>query len=246
MLCTRFRFLESTLLVEKEELDENESIVRTVYVRPISTDRRLQFRVGAGRYSVTGAHLNLGAPQLSHLSPQSCTSLDCRGRRSIISPLPPVAEVPEQSVEEISSDGSSVVATVLLDSDFETRTVIISSQRNRNPRDSGGSSGDGLEGAFNPPISRQPSSTSTVPTHASETPSKKSLPQSLVYTSFESIGCKLFMRGVSSPRSSSKTLGGQRSLAVTSMIVGKGLHSAGCSNSSVPSIYDSLLNLGSH
>ena len=57
VLCTRFRFLESTLLVEREEWDENESIVRIVYVRPISTDRRLQFRVGAGRYSVMGAHL---------------------------------------------------------------------------------------------------------------------------------------------------------------------------------------------
>ena len=38
VLCTRFRFLESTLLVEREELDENGSIVRTMYVRPISTD----------------------------------------------------------------------------------------------------------------------------------------------------------------------------------------------------------------
>ena len=97
-----------------------------------------------------------------------------------------------------------------------------------------------------PVFSRQPSSTSTVPTHASETPSKKSMPQSLVYTSSESIGCKVFMLGVSSPRSSSETLGRQRSLAVSSVIAGKGLHSAGCSNSSVPSIYDSLLNLGSH
>ena len=41
VLCTRFGFLESTLLVEREELDENGSIVRTVYVRPISTDRGL-------------------------------------------------------------------------------------------------------------------------------------------------------------------------------------------------------------
>ena len=95
MLCTRFWFLESTLLVEREEWDENGSIVRTVYVRPISTDCGLQFRVGARRYSVMGAHLNLGPPQLSRLSPRSYTSLDRRGRRSVISPLPPVAEVPE-------------------------------------------------------------------------------------------------------------------------------------------------------
>ena len=135
---------------------------------------------------------------------------------------------------------------MLLDSDSETRTVIISSQQNRDPRDSRESSGDGLEGALYPTFSRQPSSTSTVPTHASETPSKKSMPQSPVYTSSESIGCKVFMRGVSSPRSSSETLGRQRSLAVSSVIAGKGLHYADCSNSSVPSIYDSLLNLGSH
>ena len=193
-----------------------------------------------------GAQLNLGLPQLSSLSPRSFTSLDCCGRRSIISPLPPVAKVPEQSVEEISLDGSSVAATVLLDFDFETRTLIISSQQNHDPRNSSGSSGNGLEGTFYPPFSRQPSASSTVQTHASETPSNKSMPQSPVYTSSESIGCKVFMRGVRSPRSSSETLGGQRSLAMSSGIAGKSLHFAGCSNSSVPSIYDSLLNLGSH
>ena len=246
VLCTRFRFIESTLLVEREELDENRSIVRIVYVRPISTDRGVQFRVGAGSYSVMGAQLNLGLPLLSSLSPRSFTSLDRRGRRSIISPLPPVVEVPEQLVEEISLDGNSVAATVLLDSNSETRTLIISSQRNRNPKDSSGSSGDGLEGTFYPPFSRQPSPSSTVPTHASEMSSKKSMPQSPVYTSSESIGCKVFMHGVSSPRSSSETLGGQRSLAMSSRITGKDLHSAGCLNSSMLSIYDSLLNLGSH
>ena len=65
VLCTRFRFLESTLLVEREELNENGSIVRTVYVRPISTDHGLQFRVGAGRYSIMGAHLNWSSTIIS-------------------------------------------------------------------------------------------------------------------------------------------------------------------------------------
>ena len=95
VLCTRFRFLESTLLVEREELDENGSIVRTIYVRPISTDCGLQFRVGAGSYNVMGAQSNLGLLQSSSLSPRSFSSLDRRARRSMISPLPPVAEVPE-------------------------------------------------------------------------------------------------------------------------------------------------------
>ena len=152
MLCTRFWFLQSTLLVEREELDENGSIVRTIYVRPISTDRGLQFRVGAGSYIVMGTQSNLGLPQSSSLSPRSFSSLDCRGRRSMISPLPLIAEVLEQSVEEISSDDSSVAATLLLDSDFETQTLIISSQQNRDPRDSSGSSGDRLQGILYPPF----------------------------------------------------------------------------------------------
>ena len=160
--------------------------------------------------------------------------------------MPPVAEVLEQSVEEISLNGNSVAVTVLLDLDSETQNVIISSQQNCDPRDSRESSGDGLEGALYPAFSSQPSSTSIVPTHASKTPSKKSMPQSRVYTSSESIGCKLFMRGVNSPRSSSETLGRQQSLAVSNVIAGKGLHFAGCSNSFMPSIYDNLLNLGSH
>ena len=135
---------------------------------------------------------------------------------------------------------------MLLDSNLETQTLIISYQQNRDPRDSGASSGDGLQGTLYPPFSRQPLASSTVPTHASKMPSKKSMPQLPMYTSSESIGCKVFMRGVSSPSSSSKTLDGQRSLAMSSGITGKALHSAGCSNSCVLSIYDSLFNLGSH
>ena len=164
----------------------------------------------------------------------------------MISPLPPIAEVPEQLVEEISLDNSSVATTVLLDSDSETRTLIISSQQNCDLRDNSASSDDGLQGTLYPPFSFQPSASSTVPTHASETSSKKSMPRSPMYTSSESIGCKVFMRGVSSPRSNSETLGGQRSLAMSSGIARKALHYAGCLNSSMLSIYDSLLNLGSH
>ena len=245
VLCTRFRFLESTLLVEKEELDENGTIVRIVYVRPISTDRGLQFRVGAGNYTVMGAQSNLDLSQSSSLLPRNLSSLDRRARRSMISPLLLVAEVPEQSVEEISLDGSSVAVTMLLDSNSETRTLIISSQQSRDPRDNDANSGDALHGTLCPSC-RKPSASSIVPTHASETPSKKSMPRSPMYTSSESIGCKVFMRGVSSPRSSSETLCGQQSLAMSNGIAGKALHSAGCSNSLVLSIYDNLLNLGSH
>ena len=39
VLCTRFRLLESTLLVEREDFDDSGAISNTVYVRPISTER---------------------------------------------------------------------------------------------------------------------------------------------------------------------------------------------------------------
>ena len=42
VLCIRFQLLESILLVEREEFDENGDVVRTVYVRPITTDRGSQ------------------------------------------------------------------------------------------------------------------------------------------------------------------------------------------------------------
>ena len=38
--------MESTLLVEREEFDDNGAISNTVYVRPISTKRGWQYRVG--------------------------------------------------------------------------------------------------------------------------------------------------------------------------------------------------------
>ena len=48
-------------------------------------------------------------------------------RRAKMSPMPPVAEVPEHSVQELSLDDNSIVATVILGSDSEEGTVIISS-----------------------------------------------------------------------------------------------------------------------
>ena len=46
VLCARFRFLESTLLVKREDFDDIGAISNTVYVRPISTERGWQYRVG--------------------------------------------------------------------------------------------------------------------------------------------------------------------------------------------------------
>ena len=38
VLCTRFQLVESTLLVEREEFDENGTVLQTVYIRPTSME----------------------------------------------------------------------------------------------------------------------------------------------------------------------------------------------------------------
>ena len=58
VLCLRFRLLESTLLVEREEFDENGDVARIVYVRPTATKRGPQYRVGAESYIVIGIESN--------------------------------------------------------------------------------------------------------------------------------------------------------------------------------------------
>ena len=61
-----------------------------------------------------------------------------------------------------------------------------------------------------------------------------------------SVGCKVFKRGVNSPITSAKTLCRQQSVAMSSGSTGKTLSCADCCNSTVISIYDNLLSLGSH
>ena len=60
-------------------------------------------------------------------SPHTYSLVERRSRLPMMSPLPTVAELPEHSVEELSSDDDSNAVTVLLDSDSKTQTVIISS-----------------------------------------------------------------------------------------------------------------------
>ena len=91
-----------------------------------------------------------------------------------MSPLPTVAELLEHSVE-LSSDDDSNAVTVLLDSDLETRTVIISSQEEDSHEEViAEDSGNCIER----PLSSLPSLTPTQTTHASETPSRTAIPNS--------------------------------------------------------------------
>ena len=76
VLCTRFRLVESTLLVEREDLDENGAVLQIVYIRPTSTERGWQYRVGLGSYTIVGAHVEMNVSHASTYMPQSYSFLD--------------------------------------------------------------------------------------------------------------------------------------------------------------------------
>ena len=95
--------LESILLVEREEFDDNGALSNTMYVRPISTKRGWQYRMGARSYTVIGIESRFSVSQTSALSPQSMYSLEHHHRRASMSPMT-VAELPKHSVEELSLD----------------------------------------------------------------------------------------------------------------------------------------------
>ena len=194
--------MESTLLVEREEFDDNGAVLRTIYVRPISTDNGWQYRVGSGSYTVVGARLEMNISQLPIHSPHTYSPVERRSRRPMMSPLPTIAELPEHSVEELSSDDDSNAVTVLLDSDSETRTVIISSQEEDSyekvvAEDSGN--------CIERPLSSLPSLTPTGTTHASETPSRTAIPKSFSNDSPQSVGCDVYGNYLNNPVSSSET-----------------------------------------
>ena len=142
---------------------------------------------------------------ISHVPMHSPHTYSPVGRRSwcpMMSPLPTVAELPEHSVEELSSDDDSNAGTVLLDSDSETRTVIISSQEEDSyekvvAEDSGN--------CIDRPLNSLPSLTPTETTHASETPSRSAIPRSFSNDSPQFVGCDIYGNYLNNPVSSSET-----------------------------------------
>ena len=95
ILCTRFRLVESTLLVKREEFDDNGSVLRTVYVRPILTDDGWHYRAGSGSYTIIGARLEMSISQSPIHSPHTYSPIKRCSRCPMMSPLPTVAELPE-------------------------------------------------------------------------------------------------------------------------------------------------------
>ena len=202
ILCTRFQLVESTLLVERKEFDDNGSVLRTVYVRPISTDNGWHYRVGSGSYTVVGARLEMSMSQSPIHSPHTYSPVGHHSRRPIMSPLPTVAELPEHSVEELSSDDDSNAATVLLDSNSETRTIIISSQEEDSHEEV---VAEGSGNCIERPLNLLPSLTPTQTIHASETPSRTAIPNSFSNDSPQSVGCDAYGNYLINLISSSET-----------------------------------------
>ena len=243
ILCMRFRLVESTLLVEREEFDDNGAVLLTVYIRQISTDIGWQYRVGSGSYIVVGAPLEMNISHVPMHSPHTYSPVGRRSRRPMMSPLPTVAELPEHSVEELSLDDDSNAATVLLDLDLETQTVIISSQEEDSyekvvEEDSGN--------CIDRPLSSLPSLMPTETTHASETPTRSAIPKSFSNDSPQSIGCDVYGNYLNNPVSSNETRTRILFLAQSSGSDGQTRPFGDSSSYPVISIYDSLLSLRSH
>ena len=116
-----------------------------------------------------------------------------------MSPLPTVAEVPKHSMEEFSLNNVSNAATVLLDSDSETQTVIISSQQKDNHDVTQIVVAKDSRDCIECPLSSLPSLTPTDTTHASKTPSRNAIPKSFNNDSPQSVGYDVYGNYLSNP-----------------------------------------------
>ena len=123
----------------------------------------------------------------------------------MISPLPTVAKVLEHSVEELSSDDDSNAATVLLDLDSETRTIIISAQQEDSHDVIQTFLAEDSRKCIERPMSSLPSLTPTDITHASETLSRNANPRSSYNNSPQSIGYDVYGNNLSNLVSSTET-----------------------------------------
>ena len=160
--------------------------------------------------------------------------------------MPPVAEVPEHLVQDLSSDDNSIAAIVILGSDSEERTVIISSRPNLSHRVTQGLSEDMLSHLIERLMKSIYSPTSGDPSHASKTPSKSTIRKTPLHLSSQSIDCAVVGNGLGTLVSSVGTLVIVQPRAFSSK---SGIKSEGAgesSNSTVINIYKSLLSLQSH
>ena len=157
--------------------------------------------------------------------------------------MPPVAEVPEHSVQELSSDDNSIAATMILGSDSEERTVIISSGPDLSHGVTQRLSEDMPSHSIERLMKSTFSPTSGEPSHASETPSRRTIRKSPLHSTSESVDCVVGGNGLGTPVSSVGTpvIVQPQHFSYESGIKYEGVGEG--SDSTVISIYDSLLSL---
>jgi hypothetical protein len=74
LLCVRFHLEEATLLVEREEFDDDGNLCRTVYQKPYVCDGVSYYKVWPGSYTVVGGVCAFDLSVASSLSPGSESS----------------------------------------------------------------------------------------------------------------------------------------------------------------------------
>ena len=160
--------------------------------------------------------------------------------------MPPVAEVPEHSIQELSSNDNSIAAIVILGSDSEERSVIISSGQDLSHGVTQRLSEDTPSHSIEHLMKSTYSSTLGEPSHASKTPSRKTIRKSPLHSTSESVDCAAGGNGLGTPVSSVGTpiVVQPRHFSNESGIKYEGVGEG--SDSNVISIYDSLLSLRSH
>ena len=160
--------------------------------------------------------------------------------------MPPVAEVPEHSVQELSSDDNTIAATVILGSESEERTIIISSGPNVSHGVTQRLSEDTSSHSIERLMKYTYSPTSGERSQASETPSRRTIRMSLLHSPSESDDYVVGGNGLGTPVSSVGTLVivQPRHFSYESVIKSEGVGEG--SNSTVISIYDNLLSLRGH
>jgi hypothetical protein len=78
LLCLRFNLQEATLLVEKEEVDSNGCLIRTIYQKPYITKNGSYYIVTLGSYNIIGGVTSFNMSQASILMPRSAASFERR------------------------------------------------------------------------------------------------------------------------------------------------------------------------
>jgi hypothetical protein len=108
LLCVRFNLQEMSLLVEKEEFDDDGNLCRTVFQKPYVSDKGSYYKAWPGSFTVIGGVLVFDPNRESTLSPTSISSFQQRSCARLMPTLPSVKEVPECTILISSEDEDAV------------------------------------------------------------------------------------------------------------------------------------------